>query len=133
MNANKTASARKLGSDLKRVNAHVIAPHEYEELPEITDEMLAKGNRQQRAETQAGRNEKTDFVAPARRRHPAVAGHGAWLADTYGGSPQATAKVNPDPNLRRSLHPDYFRHPKALPSHRYELAHACTKRYHLNL
>jgi uncharacterized protein (DUF4415 family) len=39
MNANKTASARKLGSDLARVDAHVIAPHEYDELPEITDEM----------------------------------------------------------------------------------------------
>ena len=56
MNANKTASARKLGSDLKRVNAHVIAPHEYEELPEITDEMLAratvnKGGRPRLVET----------------------------------------------------------------------------------
>ena len=40
--ANKTASARKLGSDLKRVDAHVIAPHEYDEFPEITDEMLAR-------------------------------------------------------------------------------------------
>ena len=56
MNANKTASPRKLGSDLKRVDAHVIAPHEYDELPEITDEMLAratvnKGGRPRLAET----------------------------------------------------------------------------------
>lgn len=55
-NANKTASARKLGSDLKRVDAHVIAPHEYDELPDITDEMLAratvnKGGRPRLVET----------------------------------------------------------------------------------
>ena len=42
MSASKTASARKLGSDLKRVDAHVIQAHEYEELPELTDEMLAR-------------------------------------------------------------------------------------------
>lgn len=29
-------------SDLKRVDAHVIQPHEYEEAPELTDEQLAK-------------------------------------------------------------------------------------------
>lgn len=42
MTANKFVLARKLGSDLARVDAHVIQPHEYEELPEITDEMLAR-------------------------------------------------------------------------------------------
>jgi uncharacterized protein (DUF4415 family) len=42
MNASKTASARKLGSDLTRVDAHVIQPHEYEELPELTEEVLAR-------------------------------------------------------------------------------------------
>ena len=31
-----------LGSDLKRVDAHVIKPEEYEELPEITDEMFSR-------------------------------------------------------------------------------------------
>jgi uncharacterized protein (DUF4415 family) len=31
-----------LGSDLKRVDAHVIKPEEYEELPEMTDEMFAR-------------------------------------------------------------------------------------------
>lgn len=29
-------------SDLKRVDAHQIHPSEYEELPELTDEMLAR-------------------------------------------------------------------------------------------
>lgn len=43
MTASKRASRRSLGSDLKRVAAHVIQPEEYEELPELTDEMLARG------------------------------------------------------------------------------------------
>ena len=43
MNANKTASGRSLTkSDLARVDAHAVAPQEYEELPELTDEMLAR-------------------------------------------------------------------------------------------
>lgn len=42
MSANKPASGQKLGSDLKRVDAHVIQPDEYEDLPELTDEMLAR-------------------------------------------------------------------------------------------
>jgi uncharacterized protein (DUF4415 family) len=32
---------RAIGSDLHKVDAHVIAPHEYEEAPELTDEQLA--------------------------------------------------------------------------------------------
>jgi uncharacterized protein (DUF4415 family) len=31
-----------LGSDLLRVDAHTIKPEEYEELPEMTDEMFAR-------------------------------------------------------------------------------------------
>jgi uncharacterized protein (DUF4415 family) len=42
MSANKHATAPKLGSDLARVDAHVIRPHEYDELPELTDDMLAR-------------------------------------------------------------------------------------------
>lgn len=38
----KPASRRTLGSDLKRVDAHVIKPAEYEELPEMTDEMFSR-------------------------------------------------------------------------------------------
>ena len=44
MTENKFELARKLGSDLARVDAHVIQPHEYGELPEITDEMLARAS-----------------------------------------------------------------------------------------
>lgn len=43
MPAKKAASRRSLGSDLSRVDAHVIRAHEYEELPELTDAMLARG------------------------------------------------------------------------------------------
>jgi uncharacterized protein (DUF4415 family) len=42
MSVSKSSTARKLGSDLARVDAHVIQPHEYDELPELTDEMLAR-------------------------------------------------------------------------------------------
>lgn len=43
MTASKRASPRSLGSDLGRVAAHVIQAEEYEEIPELTDEMLARG------------------------------------------------------------------------------------------
>jgi uncharacterized protein (DUF4415 family) len=42
MNANKGASRRSLKSDLARVDAHVIKAREYNELPELTDEMLKR-------------------------------------------------------------------------------------------
>ena len=38
----KPASPRTLGSDVARVDAHVIKPSEYKELPELTDDMLAR-------------------------------------------------------------------------------------------
>ena len=43
MTASKRSSPRSLGSDLEKVAAHIIQPEEYEELPELTDDMLAKG------------------------------------------------------------------------------------------
>lgn len=39
---NKRASPRTLGSDLARVDAHVVKPAEYKDLPELTDEMLSR-------------------------------------------------------------------------------------------
>ena len=42
MNANKFASRRSLKSDLARVDAHMIQPKEYAELPELTEEMLTR-------------------------------------------------------------------------------------------
>ena len=42
MTAKKRVSRRSLGSDLKRVDAHVIKRHEYDDAPELTDEMLTR-------------------------------------------------------------------------------------------
>lgn len=39
---NKNASPRPLKSNLAKVDAHVIASEEYDELPELTEEMLAR-------------------------------------------------------------------------------------------
>ena len=36
------AKLKNIGSDLEAVDAHVITPEEYEELPELTDEMFAR-------------------------------------------------------------------------------------------
>ena len=43
MNANKHSSHRSLRSDLAKVAAHVIQPEEFDELPELTEDMLARG------------------------------------------------------------------------------------------
>jgi len=42
MNANKSGSARRLGSDLAKVDAHKVGASEYDELPELTDDMLVR-------------------------------------------------------------------------------------------
>ncbi len=42
MNANKPGLHRYLKSDLDRVDAHVVNKVEYEELPELDEEMLAR-------------------------------------------------------------------------------------------
>ena len=42
MNANKPESRRSLKSDLARLDAHVVKSGEYEELPELTEEMFAR-------------------------------------------------------------------------------------------
>ncbi len=42
MNAKRTLSGRSLRSDLRRVDAHKIAAKEYQDLPELTREMLAR-------------------------------------------------------------------------------------------
>lgn len=42
MNVNKTASRHCLKSDMARVDAHTLKKGEYEDLPELTEEMLAR-------------------------------------------------------------------------------------------
>jgi uncharacterized protein (DUF4415 family) len=41
-----TGKKRALGSDLKKVDRHVIQPHEYDEVPELTDEMFERADYQ---------------------------------------------------------------------------------------
>jgi uncharacterized protein (DUF4415 family) len=43
MTVNNRSSPRSLGSDLAKVAAHVIQSEEYDELPELTEDMLARG------------------------------------------------------------------------------------------
>ena len=42
MNAKRPVSRRSLKYDLARVDAHKVTAAEYEELPELTDDMLAR-------------------------------------------------------------------------------------------
>ena len=42
MSVNKPVSRRSLTSNLEQTDAHHIASHEYEELPELTEDMLAR-------------------------------------------------------------------------------------------
>ena len=42
MNANKPVSRHSLKSNVARVDAHVVKAEEYEELPELTEDMLAR-------------------------------------------------------------------------------------------
>lgn len=42
MNVSKPVLRRSLKSDLARVDAHVVKKGEYDELPEITDDMLSR-------------------------------------------------------------------------------------------
>jgi uncharacterized protein (DUF4415 family) len=39
-----TGKKHALGSDLKKVDRHVIQPHEYEEIPELIDEMAERAD-----------------------------------------------------------------------------------------
>jgi len=43
MTAKKRASRRSLGSNLKRLDTHVIQRREYGELPRLTEDMLVRG------------------------------------------------------------------------------------------
>ncbi len=39
-----TGKQRALGSDLQKVDRHVIQPHEYDEVPELTADMIERGD-----------------------------------------------------------------------------------------
>jgi len=44
MTVKKPVSRRSLRSNLQQVDAHAIAPDEYEDLPELTEEMLSRAS-----------------------------------------------------------------------------------------
>ena len=39
-----TGNKNVLGSDLAKVDAHVVQPHEFDEIPELTDEMFDRAD-----------------------------------------------------------------------------------------
>jgi hypothetical protein len=39
-----SAKKRVLGSDLRKVDRHVAQPHEYDEIPELTDEFFERAD-----------------------------------------------------------------------------------------
>lgn len=83
----KLASRHTSGSDLKRVDAHVIKPHEYKELPELTDAMLARAvvNKGGRPKSPNPRVKPSAFGSLRRSSNVGVprvaAGKPAWPSD----------------------------------------------------
>ena len=56
MTAKKRATRSSLGSDLKRVDAHVIQRCEYDELPKLTNDMIARGKVNKGGQSRAARS-----------------------------------------------------------------------------
>ena len=50
MTVRKTALPRTSGSNLDQVDAHELKPHEYKDLPELTDDMLKRSREESWAE-----------------------------------------------------------------------------------
>ncbi len=83
MTVKKRASRRTLKSDLSRVDAHVIQPNEYQELPKLTNEMLvrAKVKKGGRPVFEAA---KADLTSAARGCYRTLEGDRPGLAYPYG-------------------------------------------------
>jgi hypothetical protein len=65
MSARKHASPLSSKSDLARVDKHRIKPEEYEELPEVTDEMLARAKVNEGGTTSFTEPAQADLAASA--------------------------------------------------------------------
>ncbi len=85
MNVNKPVSCRTLTSDLEQIDAHHIASHEYEELPELTEDMLASAKLKRWAPL-VSQSAQIYLLAPAPGSHRALACHRPRLADSHGGA-----------------------------------------------
>ena len=84
MTVNKPASRRTLKSDLSRVDAHIIQPNEYQELPELTNEMLVRAKSQERWPSEVFEPAKTDITSAARGHYRTLEGDRPGLEDPYG-------------------------------------------------
>lgn len=68
MNVNKRGSPRSLKSVLALGNAHAVQPDEYEELPELTKDLLARAKVNKGWQALVSKSAQIDFAAFARRR-----------------------------------------------------------------
>ena len=66
MKERKRASRRSLKSDLARVDAHSVRPHEYKELPELTEDMLARARINKGGRPLSPNPRRFDLSPPAR-------------------------------------------------------------------
>jgi uncharacterized protein (DUF4415 family) len=78
MRANKKSTAHTFKSDFVKVDAHIVQPHEYDELPELTAEMFSRA-----VFKKAGRPVATDPRLQVTIRLPASA-LSSWKASGAG-------------------------------------------------
>ena len=83
MTVRKPVSRRTLKSDLTKVDAHVIRAHEYKDLPELTDESLARAVVNKGGRPRSRESPQTNFHPPSRRRHRALEGYWSGLANSH--------------------------------------------------
>ncbi len=74
MSANRQDTAPAYHTDFARLDAHVIQPEEYEDLPEITDEMLERGVWAIGGKVVSRAEGEAAFRAAARRGRPMGSG-----------------------------------------------------------
>lgn len=96
MPAKKRVLRRTLRSDLAHVDAHVIRKHEYDELPELTDDMLTRA-----VVKRAGRPRATNPRLLISLRLPADV-IAEWKATGPGWQTRMAARLARTPKPRRS-------------------------------
>jgi uncharacterized protein (DUF4415 family) len=100
MKGNKPGTAAGSGSDLRRVDSHVIQPDEYDELPELTDDAFARAkfNRGGRP-----RLASPKVLISLRLPHEVVEG---WRATGPGWQSRMAARLarRPFPRAKRTIH-----------------------------
>ncbi len=84
MTASKRVSRRSLGSDLKKVADHVIKPEEYDDLPELTDDMLARGKVNRGGRPRSENPKRLISIRSTRGRYRKMEGLRPRLANAHG-------------------------------------------------